>query len=182
MGFLNLYAITHEILSLVKVEPILRIELQETSCWTFDWGNSDVVAVGCTNGKSMIAGSFKVSSQPNQALWRFTIFRHPSRKGKSQTKVGSLRSPLATLDSQGTTGFLPQFYTSIHQSAVRAITWIRAPTTSTVGSPLWNEDPATIATGGYDGAQGYIDLRDGAMNEFNRTRGLPHQFLHKLPL
>lgn len=42
---------THETTSLVKVEPILRIELQDTSCWAFDWANSEVVAIGCTNGE-----------------------------------------------------------------------------------------------------------------------------------
>ncbi|KAI9065456.1 hypothetical protein FKP32DRAFT_1624196 [Trametes sanguinea] len=31
-------------------EPLLRIELEETSCWSFDWANSEVVAIGCTNG------------------------------------------------------------------------------------------------------------------------------------
>ena len=42
---------THETTSLVKVEPILCIELQDTSCWAFDWANSEVVAIGCTNGE-----------------------------------------------------------------------------------------------------------------------------------
>ncbi|CDO73671.1 hypothetical protein BN946_scf185014.g141 [Trametes cinnabarina] len=31
-------------------EPLLRIELEETSCWSFDWANSEIVAIGCTNG------------------------------------------------------------------------------------------------------------------------------------
>ncbi|TFK90283.1 hypothetical protein K466DRAFT_543680 [Polyporus arcularius HHB13444] len=34
----------------VKLEPLLRIELEETCCWSFDWANSEVVAIGCTNG------------------------------------------------------------------------------------------------------------------------------------
>ena len=34
-------------------EPLLRIELEETCCWSFDWANSEVVAIGCTNGKSL---------------------------------------------------------------------------------------------------------------------------------
>jgi hypothetical protein len=42
----------HETSSLVKIDPILRIELQDTSCWAFDWANSEVVAIGCTNGGS----------------------------------------------------------------------------------------------------------------------------------
>ncbi len=31
-------------------KPLLRIELEETCCWSFDWGNSETVAIGCTNG------------------------------------------------------------------------------------------------------------------------------------
>ena len=32
--------------------PIIRIELDaETSCWSFDWANSEVVAIGTTGGK-----------------------------------------------------------------------------------------------------------------------------------
>lgn len=50
---LSLFA--HETTRLVKVEPILRIELQDTSCWAFDWANSEVVAIGCTNGKVRLA-------------------------------------------------------------------------------------------------------------------------------
>ena len=77
--------------------------------------------------------------------------------------------------SEAITDILPQFYTSIHQSAIRAIAWMRIPPFSSQGSPLWDEDPVTIATGGYDGAQGFTDLRDAAMNEFNRTRGQSQQ-------
>lgn len=80
-----------------------------------------------------------------------------------------LRSPL-NVESDAITDILPQFYSSVHQSAIRAVTWMRIPPSSS-GSPLWDEDPVIIATGGYDGAQGYVDLRDAAMNEFNRTRG-----------
>lgn len=84
------------------------------------------------------------------------------------------------VDSEAVTDILPHFYAPIHQSAVRAVTWMRIPPSSASGSPLWDEDPVIIATGGYDGAQGYVDLRDGATNEFNRTRGPFHRFLYKL--
>jgi len=52
----NLSFFTHETASPVKIDPVLRIELQDTSCWSFDWANSEVVAIGCTNGgvQSMI--------------------------------------------------------------------------------------------------------------------------------
>lgn len=29
----------------------MRIELEETSCWSFDWANSEVIAIGTTNGQ-----------------------------------------------------------------------------------------------------------------------------------
>lgn len=45
--------------SLVKIEPILRIELRDTNCWAFDWANSDVVAIGCTNGGSAGRWNFR---------------------------------------------------------------------------------------------------------------------------
>lgn len=32
-------------------EPVLRIEHEGTSCWSLDWANSEVIAVGLTNGK-----------------------------------------------------------------------------------------------------------------------------------
>lgn len=34
----------------VKLDPVLRIELEETFCWSLDWANSEVIAIGCTNG------------------------------------------------------------------------------------------------------------------------------------
>jgi transcription factor C subunit 6 len=37
---------------LVKLpHPILRIELEETFCWSFDWANSELIAIGTTNGR-----------------------------------------------------------------------------------------------------------------------------------
>jgi hypothetical protein len=32
-------------------EPILRIEHEGTSCWSLDWANSEIIAVGLTNGE-----------------------------------------------------------------------------------------------------------------------------------
>ena len=40
----------------VKIpEPLIRIELEETSCWTFDWANSELVAIGTTNGRFILS-------------------------------------------------------------------------------------------------------------------------------
>ena len=42
---------THAFILLVKLpHPILRIELEETSCWSFDWANSELIGIGTTNG------------------------------------------------------------------------------------------------------------------------------------
>lgn len=36
----------------VKVaEPLLRVELENAACWSLDWANSEVLAVGCSNGE-----------------------------------------------------------------------------------------------------------------------------------
>ncbi|TCD70271.1 hypothetical protein EIP91_004172 [Steccherinum ochraceum] len=31
-------------------KPLLRLELEDTSAWCLDWANSEILAVGCTNG------------------------------------------------------------------------------------------------------------------------------------
>ena len=47
----KLLKFTHSLLFLVKMpHPIFRIELEETSCWSFDWANSELIAIGTTNG------------------------------------------------------------------------------------------------------------------------------------
>ncbi|KAH9900932.1 hypothetical protein C8Q73DRAFT_676309 [Cubamyces lactineus] len=56
---------------LVKLtEPLLRIELEETACWAFDWANSEVVAVGCTNGSIAVYNVGKAfrGESPSQTL------------------------------------------------------------------------------------------------------------------
>lgn len=99
---------------------------------------------------------------------------NPLKEGRPIDQGLLFLSMLGAVESEAITDILPQFYTSIHQSGVRAVTWMRIPPSSS-GGPLWGDDPVIIATGGYDGAQGYIDLRDAAMNEFNRTRGQSRQ-------
>lgn len=37
-------------------EPVLRIEHEGTSCWSLDWANSEVIAVGFTNGEPQDLG------------------------------------------------------------------------------------------------------------------------------
>lgn len=41
-----------EVLVVRLAEPLLRIEMEETCCWSIDWANSDVVGIGMTNGEA----------------------------------------------------------------------------------------------------------------------------------
>ncbi|KAI0086148.1 hypothetical protein BDY19DRAFT_996057 [Irpex rosettiformis] len=41
---------TDEPIYVKMTEPLVRFELEETSAWSIDWGNSEVIAVGCSNG------------------------------------------------------------------------------------------------------------------------------------
>lgn len=65
---------------------------------------------------------------------------------------------------------LPTHYIPVHQSAIRALAWIRAPPSSEFGS-LTKENPTVIASGGYDGAEYLLDIRDPPAYIMNRTRG-----------
>ena len=105
---------------------------------------------------------------------------NPLKEGKPPDEGRLSHSLAICTESETAPDILPQFYTSVHQSAVRAVTWMRIPPSSASGSLLWDEDPVVIATGGYDGAQGYIDLRDGVISEFNRTRGIFHRSGYRL--
>ncbi|KAH7924733.1 hypothetical protein BV22DRAFT_1195685 [Leucogyrophana mollusca] len=115
-------------------EPLLRIELEETSCWTLDWANSEVIAVGCTNGYIAvydIGKALKTGEGPN---------------------------------------ILPTHFIAVHQSALRALAWIRVPPTSAPGAPVSTENPTIIASGGYDGVECLTDIREPHGNVMNRTR------------
>ncbi|EIN07154.1 hypothetical protein PUNSTDRAFT_104680 [Punctularia strigosozonata HHB-11173 SS5] len=61
---------------------------------------------------------------------------------------------------------LPSTYLSVHQSAIRAICWLRAPPSAS----RLNEDPTIVASGGYDGVECLTDIRDPYGNVMNRTR------------
>ncbi|PCH37809.1 hypothetical protein WOLCODRAFT_95877 [Wolfiporia cocos MD-104 SS10] len=50
-------------------EPLLRLELEETLCWAIDWANSDVMAVGCTNGSIAVCNVGKALRNPANAIY-----------------------------------------------------------------------------------------------------------------
>ncbi|RPD66548.1 hypothetical protein L226DRAFT_454990 [Lentinus tigrinus ALCF2SS1-7] len=120
----------------VKLNPLLRIELEETCCWSFDWANSEVVAIGCTNGSIAVYNVAKALQAGPQGL----------------------RAPL-----------LPTHYFSAHQSAIRALAWVRAPVYDADNEET-SDDPTVIVSGGYDGVECVTDIRDMCGNVMNRTR------------
>ncbi|KAF8632767.1 hypothetical protein AX15_001702 [Amanita polypyramis BW_CC] len=121
-------------------DPLLRIELEETSCWTFDWANSELIAIGTTNG---IIAVYNV--------------------GPALKRAGD--SAAATV-----TDLLPSHYIGVHQSAIRALCWIRAPPCWPSGAVRKDDNPTVIASGGYDGVECLTDIREEHGSVMNRTR------------
>ncbi|KAF8177239.1 hypothetical protein BJ912DRAFT_986062 [Pholiota molesta] len=120
--------------------PILRIELEETSCWTFDWANSEVIAIGTTNGTIAVYN------------------------------IGAALKAAVNNDQPTITDLIPTHYLSLHQSAIRALGWIKAPQCWPSGAPHTDQDPTVIASAGYDGMECLTDIRDGRGSVMNRTR------------
>lgn len=81
------------------------------------------------------------------------------------------------VDAPCITGLLPTHYITVHQSAIRALVWIRAPPCGPSGDTLIDRDPTVIASGGYDGLECMTDIREARGSVMNRTRGTPHRLL-----
>ncbi|EKM55117.1 uncharacterized protein PHACADRAFT_161079 [Phanerochaete carnosa HHB-10118-sp] len=111
-------------------EPLLRIHFEETLCWCLDWANSEVLAVGCTNGTIAVYN---------------------------------------VVDSLNSDAPLPSHFFSAHQSAIRSLTWIRAPTYS-ANAEVTSDSPTMIISVGYDGVMHAIDLREPCGSDISRTR------------
>ncbi|EIW84695.1 WD40 repeat-like protein [Coniophora puteana RWD-64-598 SS2] len=116
-------------------EPRMRIEMPETACWSLDWANSEMLAVGCTNGCIAIydvGNAFKHGHGPD---------------------------------------ILPTHYLPTHQSAVRALSWVRVSPSSSSGEDEGEpNDPTVLASGGYDGTEVLTDIREVKGYVVNRTR------------
>ena len=69
------------------------------------------------------------------------------------------------------TDLLPTHYLTVHQSAIRALGWIKVPPCHPSGISRVDQDPTVIASGGYDGMECLTDIRDGHGAVINRTRG-----------
>ncbi|KAF8075956.1 hypothetical protein FPV67DRAFT_1558547 [Lyophyllum atratum] len=130
-------------------EPLLRIELEETNCWTFDWANSELIAIGTTNG---IIAVYDIGPHL-KAIDSPTMTNVPPRNRLTSNH-----------------GYPPTHYITVHQSAIRALAWIRAPPATSTGAPRTDGDPTVIASGGYDGMECMTDIREGHGSVMNRTR------------
>ncbi|CAE6398730.1 unnamed protein product [Rhizoctonia solani] len=115
--------------------PLLHFALPDARFTYMDWGNSEVVAMGCSNGH-IIAYNLKPCIQGARDPQGLLSF-HPVRTS----------AYLATGLS-----ILPTHYIHVHQSRVQSVKWIRLPTEP-------DEDPHMIVSGGFDGHIYVTDLR-----------------------
>lgn len=69
----------------------------------------------------------------------------------------------------------PTHYFVVHQSAIRALAWVRVPGVNARGERI-ADNPTVIASGGYDGLECVTDIRDTVANAMNRTRGITIHF------
>lgn len=79
--------------------------------------------------------------------------------------------PVPTFVDNNRSDIFPTHFIAVHQSAIRALAWIRVPPTDGSGAPNSSEDPTIIASGGYDGVECLTDIREPHGNVVNRTRG-----------
>jgi len=86
--------------------------------------------------------------------------RSPSERERAFSTFGLNTGPNFFLH----TAVLPIGYYGVHQSAIRALSWVRVPDRHGNG-------PTVIASGGYDGLQCLTDIRELGGHVFNRTRG-----------
>lgn len=123
--------------------PLIRIEMVEAACWSFDWANSERVAIGTTNGVIAVYD------------------------------LGDALQSSSCTDPDGATvtNIRPSQYLTVHQAAIRALAWIQAPPYTASGELCMDGDPTVIASGGYDGSECLTDIREGRGAIMNRTRG-----------
>lgn len=167
-----------ELTSVVKLsEPLLRLELEETSCWSIDWANSELIAVGCTNGAFSASFSDRDAHNYLQETSPYMILGGLSNQSGVLVSIfHTRRIENDVFTSSHSSVIFPTHYLTIHQSAIRALAWIRTPSESGSG-PLTAENPTVIASGGYDGVECLTDIRDPTGNTLNRTRGTHASFM-----
>ncbi|CAE7158393.1 unnamed protein product [Rhizoctonia solani] len=114
--------------------PLVHLALPDARFTYLDWGNSEVLAMGCSNGKSDTPIRARCSLD-KQAISSYTTSNQLSKEPLTR-KVGSYPFRRAA--------FLPEPRTSVK--------WIRLPSEP-------GEDPHMIVSGGFDGHIYVTDLR-----------------------
>ena len=66
---------------------------------------------------------------------------------------------------------LPSHFYNAHQSAIRSLTWVRAPTHS-ADAEITSDEPTVLISAGYDGILHAKDMRSPCGNDVSRTRGI----------
>jgi transcription factor C subunit 6 len=101
-----------------------------------------------------------------------TALKSVPNAGKNTRSNPFIMSLTVYPDTPTITDLLPSYYLTIHQSAIRALAWIRAPPCNPSGTPRTDQDPTVIASAGYDGMECLTDVRQGHGSVMNRTRGM----------
>ena len=102
-----------------------------------------------------------------------TALSSAQNSGKSNCPRSSTTLLNVSPDTPTITDLLPSYYLAIHQSAIRALAWVRSPPCWPSGAPRIDKDPTVIASSGYDGMECLTDVRQGHCSVMNRTRGMP---------
>ncbi|KIY46933.1 hypothetical protein FISHEDRAFT_75114 [Fistulina hepatica ATCC 64428] len=118
-------------------EPLVCIELGEGCCTALDWANSEVLAVGTSYGAIAVFNIRDALHGPHQDM----ISGHESLVDCS-------------VNPEDPTALVPTHYMTVHQPAIRAVTWVRAPSSTPwedgPGDPCVDDDSHIIVSGGYD--------------------------------
>ncbi|KAI1788392.1 hypothetical protein LXA43DRAFT_643457 [Ganoderma leucocontextum] len=103
-------------------KPLLRIDLEETCCWSFDWANSEVVAIGCTNGNIAVynigTAIYRQSATPLLPTHYFTVHQSAIRS------IAWVRAPVCDAEGEETSDD-PTVIASGGYDGVETITDIR---------------------------------------------------------
>lgn len=112
--------------------------------------------------------------------WSLKVLKFYSTGNIAVYTIGSALQMAAASDHSVVTDLLPTHYISVHQSAIRAIAWIRAPPSWPSGKSRYDQDPTVIASAGYDGVECLTDLREGRGAIMNRTRGIQFRYFESV--
>ncbi|KZO98669.1 hypothetical protein CALVIDRAFT_30913 [Calocera viscosa TUFC12733] len=78
----------------VKLEPVVRLSVDDAGCYCLDWGNSGLIAVGCTNGKIAVFDIASILKDPsnNDPILRLPTHYFPAHQNCVRT-IAWIRGP-----------------------------------------------------------------------------------------